>query len=105
MIVDNKANGKFIGYFLLDGSQKFGFTKKPNMIRRLFYFLFLGWKWVDKVEKPTPEWIQKLNAFVSETKEKVKSFFDRFKKKEVLDNLDQDVQNEGEDKNILNELS
>lgn len=48
MIVDNKANGSFVGYFLIDNAQKFGFMKKPNGFRRLMYKLFLGWKWVDK---------------------------------------------------------
>lgn len=48
MIVDNKAQGTFVGYFLIDNSQKLGYMVKPNAFRRFIFKLFLNWKWVDK---------------------------------------------------------
>lgn len=48
MIVDPKIKGKYIGYFMIDGVEngtKIGLTKKPNRFRRIFYWIFLGWKW------------------------------------------------------------
>jgi len=50
MIVDQKINKEFVGAFLIDGDMsgtKLAVSKKPNMVRRFFMFLLLGWKWVE----------------------------------------------------------
>lgn len=48
MIIDNKAQGTFVGFYVLDGFQKLGLMKKPNWFRRAITRVFFGWKWVDK---------------------------------------------------------
>lgn len=53
MIVDHKIKKQVIGGYLIDGDVsgvKLGTSNKPNLIRRIFVFLLLGWKWVD-IEK------------------------------------------------------
>ena len=49
MIVDQKLNKKIVGVYLVDGIKdgvQIATSKKPNIIRRFFTNLFLGWKWV-----------------------------------------------------------
>ena len=49
MIVDQKINKQFMGVYLVDGSidrTLFATTIIPNLFRRVFTRLFLGWKWV-----------------------------------------------------------
>jgi len=50
MIVDNKANKKISGIYLIDGKidgTQLGLTKKPNFLRRFLIRMLLGWKWID----------------------------------------------------------
>lgn len=56
MITDQKVNKKFIGAYLIDNSingTQLGTTKKPNFFRRIFIYIFLGWKWksIKKLKK------------------------------------------------------
>jgi len=49
MIVDQKLNRPFIGVYLVDGDKEgtqLGTTSRPNWFRRLFTWLFLGWRWI-----------------------------------------------------------
>jgi len=49
MITDQKVNKNIVGVYLIDGKlngTQLGTTKKPNFFRKIFIFLFLGWKWV-----------------------------------------------------------
>lgn len=49
MIINNKTNRCFVGAFLIDGDlegTKLTVTKKPNVFRIFFTWLFLGWKWI-----------------------------------------------------------
>lgn len=48
MIIDSKINKSFQGVFLIDSDKdgvKIAVTSKPNIFRRFFIKLFLGWKW------------------------------------------------------------
>ena len=50
MIVDQKVNKKIEGVYLIDGDingVQVATSSKPNMFRRFFTWLFLGWKWID----------------------------------------------------------
>jgi hypothetical protein len=57
MITDNKVNAKYVGAYLIgddfETSVQFATTFKPNLIRRFFTWLFLGWKWktIDEIRK------------------------------------------------------
>jgi len=49
MITDQKVKKSFVGAFLIDGllnGTQLATTKKPNLFRRIFIRLFLGWRWV-----------------------------------------------------------
>jgi hypothetical protein len=49
MITDQKVNKNIVGAYLIDGKldgTQLATTKKPNLFRKIFIFLFLGWKWV-----------------------------------------------------------
>lgn len=49
MIVDQKLIKQIAGIYLidnnLDGTQ-LATTMKPNLFRRIFIWLFIGWKWI-----------------------------------------------------------
>lgn len=49
MIVDQKLNRQFLGVYLIDGDKdgtKLATASKPNLFRRFFTRLFMGWKWI-----------------------------------------------------------
>lgn len=50
MITDQKVNKTYIGVYVLDSdknnSVKIAVTHKPNLFRRFFTWMFLGWKWI-----------------------------------------------------------
>lgn len=53
MIVDQKLNKKIEGIYLIDGVKngvQIATSSKPNLFRRFFSWLFLGWKWVSVKE-------------------------------------------------------
>lgn len=48
MIVDQKLKKKIEGVYLVDGvfdGPQIATSSKPNLFRRFFTWLFLGWKW------------------------------------------------------------
>jgi hypothetical protein len=48
MIVDQKLKKKIEGVYLVDGvfdGAQIATSSKPNVFRRFFTWLFLGWKW------------------------------------------------------------
>ena len=49
MIVDQKLNKQFVGVYLIDGDKEgtqLATTSKPNLLRRIFLWAFIGWKWI-----------------------------------------------------------
>lgn len=50
MITDQKVNNKIVGVYVIgndvETSVKIATTVKPNLFRRLFTWVFLGWKWI-----------------------------------------------------------
>ena len=49
MIVDQKLNKKIEGVYLIDGDIsgiQIATSSKPNMFRKFFIWLLLGWKWI-----------------------------------------------------------
>lgn len=50
MITDQKVNNKIVGVYVIGNDVetcvKIATTVKPNFFRRLFTWVFLGWKWI-----------------------------------------------------------
>lgn len=47
MIGDQKSNKNIVGAYLLDGTMdgaKLGLSRKPNLARRTFAKMYLGWE-------------------------------------------------------------
>ena len=54
MIIDQNLNKPIVGVYYIEGVEdgaKLGLTIKPNLVRRLFVRMFLGWKWYDVIKK------------------------------------------------------